>query len=126
MTDYPRLAEMGITEPALITDYVVNSIHGIDVLRIKQKRERGSLLPTRRSWEFPRIQEGAPDKETGVILSTSPVLKEVTAELDRLLAGKQHVESTVAALVDELQALEAEVAMRVHHIQGELERLKHL
>jgi hypothetical protein len=114
---------MGITDPALITDYVVNSIHGVDVLRIKQKRERGSLLPTRRSWEFPRVQQGAPDRERGVILSTSPILREITAELDRLLAGREHVESTVAALVEELQALEAEVAMRVHHIQAELERL---
>jgi len=126
MDDYPRLTEMGITDPALITDYVVNSIQGIDVLRIKQKRERGSLLPTRRSWEFPRVQVGTPDKERGTVLVTSPVLKEITAELDRLLAARERVEYTVQSLMEELQALEGEVAMRIHHIQAELARLKEL
>lgn len=126
MSDFPRLTEMGITDPALITDYVINSINGIDVLRIRQLREGGSLLPTRRTWRFPRIQVGAPDKEAGTVLSTSPVLKEITAELDQLLADKQNKEATVAAICDELEALEAEVAMRLHHIHRELERLKRL
>ena len=124
MSDFPRLTELGITEPRLITGYAINSLNRVDILRIAQKRERGSLLPTRRSWEFPRLQQGTPDKVKGTVLSTSPVLREIEAELDRLLADKQHKETTVAILRDELRALEAEVAMRVHHIQDALERLE--
>ena len=126
MSDFPRLEEMGINRPRLITGYVINSINAIDVLRIAQKRERGSLLPTRRSWEFPRVQEGDPDKEKGTVLTTSPVLKDIKAELDRLLAGKETKEATVAALHGELQALECEVAMRIHYIRDELARLEKL
>ncbi len=124
MSDFPRLAEMGITRPGLITGYAINSINAIDVLRIAQKRERGSLLPTRRSWEFPRIQEGESDKEKGTVLRTAPMLREIQAELDRLLTNKQSKEATVEALRGELRALECEVTMRVHYIQDELARLK--
>ena len=65
VSEYPRLKEMGIDEPHRITGYVVNSIHRVDILRIRQKREPGSLLPVRRSWEFPRIQLGLDLPEHG-------------------------------------------------------------
>lgn len=123
MSDFPRLAELGITDPDLITGYEINSINQIDVLRIAQKRERGSLLPTRRRWEFPRVQQGLPDKQRGTYLVTSPLLREIEAELDRLLADQQHLETTIESLQDELSALESEVAMRIHHIRDALARL---
>ncbi len=125
MSDFPRLAQLGITDPATITGYAINSINQVDVLRIAQLRERGSFLPTRRSWEFPRVQVGSPTEE-GTPMVTAPVLKEIKAELDELFSGRRHKEMTVAALREELRALEAEVEMRIQNMQDALARLEEL
>lgn len=124
MSDYPRLREIGIDDPARITGYVINSINRVDILRIRQKRESGSLLPTSRSWEFPRIQQTAPDRERGTVLTTSPVLREIEAELDELLSFKAQQQTAVQAVLEELRALEDEFGMRINHIRQTLDGLQ--
>ena len=126
VSDFPKLAQLGITEPAAITGYVINSMNQIDVLRIAQRREKGSFRPTRRSWEFARVQDEGAKKEGEIVLSISPVLKAVKAELDQLLEGKRNKETTVAALRGELRSLEAEVALRIRNIHDALSRLEEL
>jgi hypothetical protein len=123
--EYPRLKEIGIDDPALITSYAINSLNRVDILRIRQKRESGSLLPTRRSWEFPRIQQTPiPDKKRGTVLATSPILREIKAELDQLLEERNQKQSTVEAIRYQLQALENEFEMRVNAIRETLAELE--
>lgn len=125
MSEYPRLSQLGISEPELITGYVINSMHRVDILRITQKREQGSLLPTSRSWEFPRIQQTpVPDKKAGTVLMTSPILREIEAELKDLLAKKYKALTTAEALREELEALEKEFKMRMRHLYQTLEELE--
>lgn len=124
MSDYPCLTDMGIRNPQQITGYVVNSINRIDVLRITYKRDKGALLPSSQSFEFPRVQaDGTPDKDKGTILNTDPFLKKVAKELDQLLLTKKRKQSVAESLREELQALEEEMTMRLNHIRETLDAL---
>ena len=123
MSDYPRLTEMGIQNPEQIRSYAVNSLNRVDNLRITYKREKGSLLPVSRSYEFPRIQQTSPDKATGTVLATSPVLKEIESELDELLSERKQKKCTAKTVRKELQALENDVAMRLSQIRGMIDEL---
>ena len=111
MNDYPRLAEMGVLHPAQISRYSISSLNGIDFLQIVYTRPSGSILPVTRSYEFPRVQqandkgEDAPSK--GDILMTSPAFREAVAELDEILGKKESAKDLAAALLTELQELEA-------------------
>ncbi len=125
MSEYPRLAEMGIKNFDQIDAYAINSMHRIDTLRITYKREKGSLLPTSKSFEFPRIQQTKePDKIAGTVLATSPVLKEIRGELENLLSFKKKKTCTVKSVRKELQALENDMQMRLGQIRKQLDEIE--
>ncbi len=119
MSDYPQLRQMGILHPEQIRDYMVNSIAGIDVLRIFYKRNEGSLLPTSRSYEYPRAQRTIPDDEGEgkTVLETAPPLRAAVAELKEIVAAREEISDINESLRQELDALENELACRVQHIK---------
>ena len=125
MSEYPRLTEMGIQHPQQIDAYAINSMNRVDTLRITYKREKGSLLPISRSYEFPRIQQTRePDKIAGTVLATSPVLKEIRAELEDLLSTKKKKTCTVKSVRKELQSLENDMQMRLGQIRRQLDEIE--
>ena len=76
---YPTLAEMGVESPKQIDKYYISSINLIDVLRIVYHRPEGSLLPSSRTYNFPRVQGGAGSENEPAVLSTHPVLRAARA-----------------------------------------------
>ena len=76
--------------PHQIRTYMINSISGIDVLRVIYKRPEGSFLPNTSSYEFPRVQRTI-ENSRGVeesVLETSPALRAAEAELKTLIKSR--------------------------------------
>lgn len=114
----PTLTEMGINNPSEITRYKLSKPSAnVDELTVYYKRQKGSLLPVRRAYEFGRAMRTAvADSGTGrtaALGDISPRLLEAVAELDSLLGRKDSHEDRKAAVlakVDDLrQALTAKM-----------------
>ena len=123
MSDYPQLTEMGIQHPEQITTHAINSISGVDVLRVVYKRKQGSLLPVSRSYEFPRVQSTVTNSkgEDETVMETAPALKAAAAELEALLESRDDDTDLKATLRAELEALEGELACRIKHLRSLLD-----
>ena len=119
MSDYPQLTEMGVTHPQQIDRYMVNSISNFDVLRILYRRQKGSLLPVSRTYEFPRVQRSFTNRggQTETVMETAPELRAATDELKQLLEAKENRQGAAEAILDELRQLEEEVAVRLQCIR---------
>jgi hypothetical protein len=116
---------MGILHPEQIRTYIVNSISGIDVLRIFYKREPGSLLPTTRSYEYPRIQKTITNSkgEPETVLQTAPELRAAVTELKEVLQSRETIPELAASVLDELESLENELACRLKHVRDLLKNV---
>ena len=116
MSKYPRLAEMGVLHPGQIDSYTINSIGYIDYLRILYVRPKGSLLPVSRSYKFPRMQKSAvvnkDSGQTNVVMESDPKLREAVDELKDILDSRESVHSVKEAILQEIAALEEEIAVR--------------
>jgi hypothetical protein len=111
----PTLTEMGINNPSEITRYALSKSGAFtDELTIYYKRQKGSLLPVRRAYEFGRAMRTAlADSGTGRTADLgdiSPRLLEAVAELDRLLARKDSFEDRKGAVLGKLSGLRQAVA----------------
>ena len=51
---------LGIQHPEQIKDYTISSVDYTDHLWITYTRPEGSLLPSSRSYRFPRLQKSLP------------------------------------------------------------------
>ncbi len=115
--DTPTLTQMGINNPSEITRYALSqpSAH-VDELTIYYKRQKGSLLPVRRAYEFGRaLRTAVADSGTGRMANVgdiSPRLLEAIAELDRLLALKSTREGRKDAIIGQLSGLRKALAAR--------------
>lgn len=119
--DYPQLAELGIQNPLQIDRYQVNSISNFDVLRVIYDRGNNSLLPSTRTYKFPRVQKnvaiGKENKSVQPVLESHPQLQKAVAELERIFATKECKECVAETILEELQALEDEIEMRSEYIR---------
>jgi len=119
--DYPTLSELGIQNPLQIDRYQVNSISNYDVLRVIYERESNSFLPSTRTYKFPRVQKdvaiGKEEKSVQSVLETHPELQKAVTELERIFATKECKECVAETVLEELQALEDEIAMRSEYIR---------
>ncbi len=115
--DTPTLTQMGINNPSEITRYALSqpSVQ-VDELTIYYKRQKGSLLPVRRAYEFGRAMRTAvADSGTGRTANVgdiSPRLLEAIAELDSLLALKSTREGRKDAIIGQLSGLRIVLAAR--------------
>ena len=127
MADYPRLMELGVANPQEVEYFSVNSIDYNDFLRIVYDRPKGSLLPLSRSYRFPRIQKTLKSDDSGaksqVVMESSPIFREVLAELRNLMGTREHKKDTVAEVLDELRQLEEEFALRSEHLKTLISKL---
>ncbi len=122
MKDYPTLRKMGIESPKQIDKYYITSINYVDVLRIVYDRPEGSYLPSTRSYKFPRV----PDNATGDddqqrkpgILRIHPMLRDAQEELDLILAAKATKENITAEILNEIELLEEDIAIRAECIKS--------
>lgn len=122
MSKYPQLTEMGILHPEQIRAYRINSISRIDVLRIIYKRKEGSLLPSSRSYEFPRVQKTITNSkgQPETVLETAPDLRTAVAELTELMKLREQEPELAATMLEELESLEGELACRIQQMKDML------
>ena len=128
MSKYPRLKEMGIQHPEQIDGYTISSVDYVDHLWITYTRPEGSLLPTSRSYRFPRVQKSLPsgtDKQHGsVVLETDTVFREAVAELRELMAAKSQKHTVAEELLAAIDALEEDIHARTAALKELAEKLK--
>lgn len=121
MKEYSQLTEMGILHPEQIEKFSVNSVSNFDVLRISYHRAKGSLLPLSRKYKYPRVQRTAVVNSeaelTADVMETNPALRSAIAELQDLLETKQRQQNAAESILEELQSLEEDVAMRSKRIK---------
>lgn len=114
--DTPTLTAMGINNPSEITRYALSQPSAlVDELTIYYKRQKGSLLPVRRTYEFGRaLRSAVADSGTGRIANVgdiSPRLLEAIAELDKLLALRETREGRKDAILEKLAGLRKALAV---------------
>lgn len=133
----PTLTEMGINNPSEITRYTLSQLNAFtDELTVYYKRQKGSLLPVRRAYEFGRAMRSAlADSGTGRVATVgdvSPKLLEAVAELDRLIARKDSFEDRKGAVLGKLsdlrqvltaRAKDTEIDKRLDEIEMEVQGL---
>ena len=133
----PTLTEMGINNPSEITRYSLSQLNAFtDELTVYYKRQKGSLLPVRRAYEFGRAMRSAlADSGTGRVATVgdvSPKLLEAVAELDRLIARKDSFEDRKGAVLGKLsdlrqvltaRAKDTEIDKRLDEIEMEVQGL---
>ena len=112
---------MGVVHPQQIDKYAVNSIGYTDVLRIVYERPKGSLLPLTRTYKFLRVQQG---KGEGAVMNSNPAFRAATAELDALLAAKSNIKDAAADIVEELNLLQEDIALRSESIKRLLSKIQ--
>ena len=119
---YPTLAELGVESRKQIDRYYVTSINLVDVLRIVYDRPSGSFLPSTRTYKFPRVQDtvavGGKDGHEAPVMRSHPKLRAVLAELDKLLETKTRTESIAASILEEIELLEEDIAMRTECLKA--------
>jgi len=112
--DTPTLARMGIENRDQITRYeTLQKSARKDVLRIFYKREPGSLLPVRRTYEFGRglqsdvADSGEPRFE--INYEVSPEYLSAVEELDALLENRNSRPARVTRVLEQLDDLQKRV-----------------
>lgn len=127
MKDYPQLKEMGIQHPEQIENYTVIGVYPNDFLKITYTRKKGSLLPSSRSYEFPRIQRDLPNKDsetkTVSVLETNEDLNKAISELKDLLQFKSQKQDVKKALIEQITILEKDITERSKYIKKLAESL---
>ena len=128
MKPYPHLTEMGISNPQQIESFSVNSIAYTDVLRIVYERPKGSVLPSSKTYKFPRIQKSVKKEgDTGksdVVMVSDPALQSALEELRQIIEAKEQDQDIAAAIVEELRLLEEDIALRSDYIKALAEKIK--
>ena len=128
MRDYPRLTEMGVKHPKQIAYFSVSSLDQTDYLRIVYERPKGSLLPTSRIYEFPRVQKDADaeDHEDApeFVMVSCPEFREAVAELQKILSARESRQDLVETMLKQVQQLEEEVTMHTDYLKYLIEKVR--
>ncbi|MFK7860599.1 MAG: DUF3461 family protein [Granulosicoccus sp.] len=108
---YPALEEMGVTRAHQISSYTLRPDGADkDVLKIRYKRAKGSLLPESRTYKFGRsLKTVIADGGTSRMEHTyeiSPFLLKAVAELDSLVINNKETEGTVKSRIGEERVAE--------------------
>ncbi len=122
---YPALQNLGINRPHEISGYTLSTHNDIDTLRIKYNRQKGSLLPTTKRFQFPRrpmagvpIAPGEP-----VMTEISPALESALEELSRLLSKNTSIADKKVELLSEIDEFESYIKTRLAEFRSEIEQL---
>ena len=124
MKNCPNLAEMGVVNPQHISNFSVNSIGYIDVLRIVYERPKNSLLPLSKTYRFPRVQQTTKNQgQDQVTMNSDPAFRAAVSELQGILESKGKDQDVAAAIVEELRLLEEDIALRSECIKMLLQKM---
>ncbi len=128
MSDYPRLAAMGVEHPEHIAYFSVSALDQVDHLRIVYERPKGSFLPTIRSYRFPRVQKSA--AKTGsssgsdFVMERCPEFREAVTELEKVMSLRETKQDLTASMLAQLQQLEEDIAMHTDYLKTLIEKVR--
>jgi hypothetical protein len=119
---------MGVKHPKQIAYYSVSSLDHTDYLRIVYERPKGSLLPTSRIYEFPRVQkesdaDGGDDAPEFVMVSC-PEFREAVTELREILGARESKQDLAETMLKQVQQLEEEVSMHTEYLKYLVEKMR--
>jgi len=127
MSRFPTLTEMGINNPGEIERYSLNTTNNIDVLRIVYKRQKGSLLPTSKRFEFGRASKtvvaDSGTQKTEIVHEISPFLRKAMKELDGIIGAKKSSIKQAKLVKQELQRLHQDMASRLTYIESLIDEM---
>ena len=122
MSNYPTLTEMGISNPGEIERYSLNTVNNIDFIRVIYKRQKGSLRPASKRFEFGRatqtIMADSGTQKTEIIHEISPFVLEAVNELDDILSSKKSTIEHAKLVKEELKRLHQEMESRLTYIES--------
>lgn len=112
--EYPVLHSMGIINLQQMLSYSVYMTRkDMDVLRIKYKRPKGSLLPVSRTYKFGRSQRfetiESGSRKAELVYDISPLLNKATTELDTIIKRQTSNEVDKRQILDLLDRMQNEV-----------------
>lgn len=121
---YPALENLGIMRPHEISGYTLSTTNNEDTLRIKYRRQKGSLLPTARKYTFPRRpMPGTTSADGQYLTEVSPALEDALNELSRLLSEKDDSHDRKAELLHEIEEFESYIRVQLAEFREEIEKL---
>lgn len=122
---YPALKNLGINRPHEISGYTLSSSNGVDTLRIKYTRQKGSLLPTAKKFKFPRRPMPGVQEIAGqdMITEISPALEEALSELSHLLNKEATLSDKKSELLHEIDEFEEYVISKLADFRAEIDKL---
>lgn len=122
---YPALKNLGVNRPYEISGYTLSTESDVDVLRIRYTRQKGSLLPKSRRFQFPRRPLAGLPVEPGntPITEISPALEEALTELSSLLSDNKSRTERKEDLVKEINELERLILSQLANFRAEIEKL---
>ena len=126
MSNYPVLNEMGVQNPGEIARYELYMVDHTDILRIVYDRKKGSILPVTRRYKFPQIKKStmvdSGSRQTEVLYESSQEFRNAVSELDKLLDTKKDKKASDAAILEEIEHLEQDVAHRIAYLKSLLDK----
>ena len=113
---------MGINNPGEIVRYSLNTVNNTDIIRVIYKRQKGSLLPSTKRFEFGRssktIMADSGTQKTEIVHEISPFVLKAINELDEILSNKQSNIEQAKLVKDELKRLHQEMESRLLYIES--------
>ncbi|NKB77522.1 MAG: DUF3461 family protein [Gammaproteobacteria bacterium] len=126
MSKFPALSSMGVQNPEQIARYAIYMTENTDVLRIIYDRKKGSILPVSRKYRFPRLKKStlvdSGTRQTGVLYESSAEFRHAVTELESLMDSRGDAKENQKLVLEEIRALEEDVAARIHYIKTLIEK----
>jgi len=127
MSNYPKLAEMGIRHPGEIEKFAVYTVGKTDILQVTYNRKKGSLLPVIRRYKFPQVKESvmvdSGTRRTETLFKSTPAFRDALDELEQLKLARAEGKDLKALLQEELRLLQEDIALRTKYIESLVDQL---
>jgi hypothetical protein len=127
LNPFTQLKQMGINNPNEISGYALFQVEHEDILKIRYKRRKGSILPHSRKYKFGRTvktivtDSGKPSYQK--LYEISPDLQQAVFELDQIIASKQDISNRRKTIIDEIDLLQQEFSSKLAELRSMVEEL---
>ncbi|MEH6823481.1 MAG: DUF3461 family protein [Motiliproteus sp.] len=128
MSNYPTLTEMGVQSVEDIVKYSLRQEGESDILKIYFRREKGSLLPKSKKFQFGRshktVRVDSSQDKYHEITEMSAFLMRAVDELHELVKHEHEVQDIKTKLRDDIDHLEKVMMSKLIEIRRDIERIK--
>lgn len=124
---FTQLKQMGIKNPNEISGYALFQVEHVDILKIRYKRRKGSILPHSRKYKFGRAvktiitDSGKPSYHK--LYEISPDLQQAIFELDQIIASKQDISNRRQTIIEEIDLLQQDFSSKLSELRSLVEEL---